>query len=123
MVTNEGQKTADTLVLHLITPSPTEFIHSDPTVMSDAAAANIDIKNRIPSGIYQIVYTHLTPGDSMWIHMFYSVPDAERASFTQAWHDGMFTKDFARKFVREFFFTGEHIKISNVGALDFPPSQ
>jgi hypothetical protein len=91
--------------------------------MSDAAAAGVEIKERIPEGIYQIVYNHLTPNDTASVHMFYRVPEEGKDAFMRAWRDGgMFKQEFARKFVQEFFFTGEHIKVSNFGALDFKPS-
>jgi len=123
MVANTGPATAETLVLHLRTPPPSAFLHSAPTVMSDAAAADVEIKERIPEGIYQIVYKHLTPHDAAWVHMFYRVPEEEKVPFTQAWRNGgMFKQEFAKKFVQEFYFTGEHIKVSNLGALDFKPS-
>jgi|HubBroStandDraft_6_1064221.scaffolds.fasta_scaffold63206_2 hypothetical protein len=43
MVDNEGPLTAETVVLHMDTPSPTVFLHSAPTLMSDAAAARVEI--------------------------------------------------------------------------------
>jgi hypothetical protein len=91
--------------------------------MSDAAAAGVEVRERIPEGIYQIVYKHLTPDDTAWVHMFYQVPEGGKDPFMRAWREGgMFEQEFAKRFVQEFFFTGEHIKVSNLGALDFKPS-
>lgn len=122
LVTNEGPLTAETVVLHLYTPSPAVFLHSAPTMMSDAAAARVEITDRIPEGIYQIVYHHLTPGDSAWVRLFYQVPSDMKGPFMQEWHKGMFSREFARKFINQFFFTGEHLKVSNIGALNFEPA-
>jgi hypothetical protein len=122
-VANGGPTTADTVVLHLRTPSPSVFLHSAPTVMSDAAAAGVEIRDRVPDGIYEIVYKNLTPGDSAWVHMFYRVPEDRKDSFMRTWRTGgMFKQEFAKEFVYEFFFSGAHIKVSNIGALDFQPS-
>jgi hypothetical protein len=122
MVDNEGPLTAETVVLHMDTPSPTVFHHSAPTLMSDAAAARVEIIERIPQGIYQVVYHHLTPGDTAWVRLFYQVPSDMKGPFIQEWHKGMFSTEFVKKFINQFFFTGEHLKVSNIGALNFEPA-
>ena len=43
--------------------------------MSSPAAAEIQINNRIPEGIYQIVLKNMLPGDQCFINMFYSCYD------------------------------------------------
>ena len=117
---NGGPLTAETVVLHLYTPPPSLFLHSAPTVISSAAAARVEIIERIPEGIYQVVYSHLTPGDTAMVHLFYRVPEEKKQPFMQAWRDGgMFKKEFARNFIKQFFFTGEHLKVSDFGAMDF----
>ncbi len=122
MVDNGGPLTAETVVLHLVTPPPSVFSHSPPTVMSSPAAAKVEIIERTP-GIYQIVYSHLTPGDAAFVRLFYQVPEEMKPSFMQAWRQGgLFDKEFAKRFINQFFFTGEHLKVSNSGALDFEPS-
>jgi len=123
MVANGGPATAETVVLHLTTPPPSGFLHSAPTLMSSAAAARVDILERTPEGIYQIVYNNLTPGDGATVHLFYLVPDEKKQMFMRAWHDGgMFKKEFAKNFINQFFFTGAHLRISNFGAMDYEPS-
>jgi hypothetical protein len=98
-------------------------LHSAPTVMSSAAAAGVEIVPRTPVGIYQIVYTHLTPGDGAFVHLFYVAPAGTEQSLMQEWRKGgMFEKTFASHFIIQFFFTGEHLKVSNIGSVDIEPA-
>jgi len=122
MVDNEGPLTAETVGLHMETPSPTVFLHSALTSMSDAAAARVEIVERIPQGIDQVVYHHLTLGDTAWARLFDQVPADMKGPFMQEWHKGMFSREFARKFINQFFVTGEHLKVSNIGGLNFEPA-
>jgi hypothetical protein len=50
MILNSGPATAQAFILHLHTPDPQLFLHSEPKVMSSPAAADIQINKRIPNG-------------------------------------------------------------------------
>ena len=117
-VFNSGPVDARTVVLNLHTPPPAVFLHSPPEVMSDAAAAKVEVRKRDPDGIYQVVITNLIKGDELFLQMFYVVPDDRKQEFMERWtHGGMFEADFGRRFISHFFFTGEHLAITNFGAM------
>jgi hypothetical protein len=117
-VFNTGPLDAKTIVLNLHTPSPDEFLHSAPEVMSEPAAAQIQIKKWIPAGIYQVEITNLIKGDQLFLKMLYQVPSDQKKEFMDQWRGGgMFKADFGRRFIGHFFFTGEHLTVENFGAM------
>ena len=123
MVANAGPRTAQSLVLNLHTPDPQLFLHSEPRVMSSPAAAEVQINKRIPDGIYQVVLKDFVPGDTCFLNMFYRTTDDKREEFYKRWTaGGLFDKDFGKRFINQFWFTGENLKVQNVGALELEPS-
>jgi hypothetical protein len=123
MIANGGPKTAQSFILNLHTPDPQFFLHSAPEVMSSPAAAEVQINKRIPDGIYQIVLKNFVPGDTCFLNMFYSTPDDKQQEFHEKWHQGgLFDESFGKRFVNQFWFTGEKLKIENIGALELKPS-
>ena len=122
MVFNSGPADAHTVVMNLHTPPPMMFLHSAPTVMSDPAAAHVEIKERLPEGNYQIVIEKFIKGDSMFFHMFYRTRDTQRSEFMETWKSGgMLDSAFAKRFIGEFFFSGEHLTTHNFGAIELEP--
>ena len=70
MLHNLGPRTAQTIVLHLFTPPPSIFPHSQPIEYSSGATTSVEIHERtidgnVPSGLYQIVYRNFTPNDQV----------------------------------------------------------
>lgn len=120
---NSGPADARTLVLNLHTPPPAVFLHSAPELMSDAAVAKVEVKKRAPDGIYQVVITNLIKGDTLFLQMFYAAPDERKEEFMRRWREGgMFDEGFAKRFINQFFFTGEHLEVTNFGALPLRPA-
>jgi hypothetical protein len=117
-VFNSGPADAKTILLTLHTPPPDAFLHSPPMIMSDAGAAKIDIKPRDPDGIYQVEITNLIKGDELMLKMLYQVPDDHKKEFMDQWKQGgIFDASFGKRFIGHFFFTGEHLSVSNYGAM------
>jgi len=127
MVYNAGPRTAETVVLHLTTPPPSILLHSAPVELSSGATTKVEIIERtlngnVPAGLYQVVFRNFAPGDTVMLGLFYRVPDEEKRSLMTKWHEQRWDKEFARQFVSDFFFTGEHLRISNSGATKLEPS-
>ena len=85
--------------------------------MSEAAAAKVEVKNRIPDGIYQIVFTNLIKGDTVFLQMFYATPERRNRS---SWNDGCTAECLrliSEEVISQFFFTGEHLAVTNFGSI------
>lgn len=117
-VFNSGPVDAKTILLTLQTPPPAAFLHSPPMIMSDAGAAKVDIKTRDPDGIYQVEITNLIKGDELMLKMLYQVPDDHKKDFMDRWKQGgIFDAAFGKRFIPHFFFSGEHLAVSNFGMM------
>ncbi|MFN7934663.1 MAG: hypothetical protein U0R19_15140 [Bryobacteraceae bacterium] len=122
MIFNSGPANVKTMVLHLRTPPADVFLHSKPQVMSSPAAARIEVKDRLPDGNYQIVFDNLIHGDTAFLSMYYQVPEGQITDMVREWKQNMFTRTFARRFVLEFFFSGEYLSFRNFGAIPLTPA-
>jgi hypothetical protein len=120
MIANAGPATAQNLVLHLRTPDPGILLHSEPRVMTPPATADVKVNKFIPDGIYQVVFKNFGAGDTCYINMFYRTPEDKSREFQEKWSP--FDEEFGRRFIQEFFFTGDRLKVENFGALKLKPS-
>ena len=119
LVWNSGPATANTLVLHLHTPSPDVFLHSAPEIISAPPVATMRINERTPAGIYEVVLQNFSPGEFCGVRLGYRA-EGELAKLVHEDRDngGLFSPNLAKHFIKQFWFTGESIAVHNVGALD-----
>lgn len=119
LIWNSGPATAKTMVLHIHAPSRDEFLHSALKIVSAPAAADVQINERSPSGIYEVVIRNFSPGDYCGVRMAYRAEGALASQVRQDWNEGgLFSAKFARHFIKQFWFTGENLRVENIGALD-----
>lgn len=121
LVWNSGPATAKLLVLHLHVPSPDEFLHSPPKLISAPAAAEVQINERTPKGIYEVVLRNFSPGDFCGVRLFYRAEGDFAKKVRHDWDNGgMLSPKFAKHFIKQFWFTGENLEVQNIGMLDVP---
>jgi hypothetical protein len=120
MIGNAGPSTAQNLVLHLRTPDPNIFLHSEPRIMTPPATADIKVNKFIPEGIYQVVFKNFGSGDTCYLNMYYRTSEDKRTEFQENW--SLFDEKFGKRFIQDFFFTGDRLKIENFGTMNLRPS-
>jgi hypothetical protein len=121
MIRNGGPATAQALVFHLQCPNPDQFPNSEPIVISRPSTATVDVLSRTPPGYYQVVFKNLPPGDGAMLAVYFEARESFREDLYNNWKKGMFSKEFAKRFIDYFQLTGENIKVENEGAVDFKP--
>jgi hypothetical protein len=69
------------------------------------------------------VITHFTPGDNFALRMFYRAEGEQASEIQREWdNQGMLKESFGKRFITDFFFTGENLTVSNLGAMPLKPS-
>jgi hypothetical protein len=118
---NGGPATAQTLVLHLHCPDPSQFPHFEPVINSQPSVATVEVLSRRPPGYYQVVFRNLPSGDGSMIGIYFEAPASSNGELMKSWKNGMFSKEFARRFIQSFQFTGDNIDVKNEGMLELEP--
>jgi hypothetical protein len=117
-VRNAGPATAQTLVLHLHCLDPGQFPHFEPVINSQPSVATVEVSSRRPPGYYQVVFKNLPSGDGGMLGIYFEAPATISEELMKSWENNMFSKDFARRFISSFQFTGDNIEVNNEGMLE-----
>jgi hypothetical protein len=55
--------------------------------------------------------------------MFYRAEGEQASEIQREWdNQGMLKESFGKRFITDFFFTGENLTVSNLGAMPLKPS-